>query len=125
MKLPVLLKDSFLWIMVNLDYRKCFQLYEKINPVTHLVGSTEMIVCDLLAPQVPLFFAKMQASFLATDRHRPSTFFSWNWPTLGQSSFTVLKESCLCIFLAVCMRTARWLSLRGVRGDGKCLLRWH
>lgn len=53
MKLSVLLKDSFLWIMVNLDYRKCFQLYEKINLVTHLVGSTEMIVCDLLSPRVP------------------------------------------------------------------------
>lgn len=43
MKLPVLLKDSFLWIIVNLDYRKCFQLFEKINPVTYSVGSTEMI----------------------------------------------------------------------------------
>lgn len=44
MKLSVLLKDSFLWAMVNLDYRKCSQLYEKISPVTHSVGSTEMTV---------------------------------------------------------------------------------
>jgi len=44
MNLSVLLKDVFLWVMINLDYRKCFQLYEKISSVTYSVGSTQMIV---------------------------------------------------------------------------------
>lgn len=69
MQLPVLLKDSFIWIMVNLGYRKCFQLYEKINPVTHSVDSAEIIVCDLLAPKIlslrcgHFFLLKIQAFF--------------------------------------------------------------
>lgn len=71
MKLPVLLKDSFLWIIVNLDYRKCFQLFEKINPVTYSVGSTEMIVCDLLAPKVSFlkychFFFHINTGLIST-----------------------------------------------------------
>lgn len=96
MKLPVLLEDAFLCIMVNLDYRKCFQLYEKINSVTHSVGSTGMIVIfwhlkSHSESVVGFLLLKIQASFLSADIHRLSTFFSWSWPTLGQSNFTVHK----------------------------------
>lgn len=71
------------------------------------------------------FSAKNTGFFLPTETHRFSTFFSWNWPTLEQSSFTVLKESCFYIFLAARMRIERRLRLPGVRRGGKCLLEWH
>lgn len=70
------------------------------------------------------FFPKNSSSFPLTNIHRLSSFFRRNWPTLGQSSFTVLKKKMSLHSLTVCVRTVRWLRwLHEVTGGGKCLLK--
>lgn len=111
MKLSVLLRTLF-WTMVNLDYRKCSQLYEKINPVTHSVGSTatEMTVCELLGAKVPFlklnlfFFLKIHPDFHPLIY----TGFPFSSGETGpQNGFTVLKKKMSLHSLAVFERTVR------------------